>query len=89
MSKPLLVFQAPVATRSGYGDHSRDLLKSIFAMDKFDVKIVPTRWGTTPQNQIDPSTEFGQKILDNIAVQLDRQPDVFVQVSGSLIEALP
>ena len=81
MSKPLLVFQAPVATRSGYGDHSRDLLKSIFAMDKFDVKIVPTRWGTTPQNQIDPSTEFGQKILDNIAVQLDRQPDVFVQVS--------
>jgi glycosyltransferase involved in cell wall biosynthesis len=81
MNKPLLLFQAPIATRSGYGDHSRDLLKSIFAMDKFDVKIVPTRWGTTPQNQIDPSTEFGQKILDNIAVTLDRQPDVFVQVS--------
>lgn len=81
MNKPLLLFQAPIATRSGYGDHSRDLLKSIFAMDKFDVKIVPTRWGTTPQNQIDPSTEFGQQILQNIAVTLDRQPDVFVQVS--------
>jgi glycosyltransferase involved in cell wall biosynthesis len=81
MSKPLLVFQAPIATRSGYGDHSRDLLKSIFEMDKFDVKIVPTRWGNTPQNQLDPSTEFGQKILQNIAVQLDRQPDVYVQVS--------
>lgn len=81
MNKPLLLFQAPIATRSGYGDHSRDLLKSIFAMDKFDVKIVPTRWGTTPQNQLDPSTEFGQKILQNIAVTLDRQPDVFVQVS--------
>jgi hypothetical protein len=50
-------------------------------MDKFDVKIVPTRWGTTPQNQIDPSTEFGQRILNNIAVSLDKQPDVFVQVS--------
>ena len=62
MNKPLLLFQAPVATRSGYGDHSRDLLKSIFAMDKFDVKIVPTRWGTTPQNQIDPSTEFGSSV---------------------------
>ena len=37
MSKPLLVYQAPVATRSGYGDHSRDILKSIFEYDKFDV----------------------------------------------------
>ena len=81
MNKPLLLFQGPVATRSGYGDHARDLLKSIFQMDKFDVKIVPTRWGNTPQNQIDPSTEFGQQILSNIATQLDRQPDVFVQVS--------
>ena len=81
MSKPLLVFQGPVATRSGYGDHSRDLLKSLFEMDKFDIKIIPTRWGSTPQNQLDDTTELGQKILSNIAVQLTQQPDVFVQVS--------
>lgn len=81
MSKPLLVFQGPVATRSGYGDHSRDLLKSLFAMDRFEIKIVPTRWGSTPQNQLDDTTELGQKILSNIVVQLDRQPDVYVQVS--------
>lgn len=81
MSKPLLVFQGPVATRSGYGDHSRDLLKSLFEMDKFDIKIIPTRWGSTPQNQLDETTDLGQKILSNIAVQLTQQPDVFVQVS--------
>lgn len=81
MSKPLLLFQGPVATRSGYGDHARDLLKSIFTMDKFDVKIVPTRWGDTPQNQIDPSTEFGKRLLANVVTTLDRQPDVFVQVT--------
>lgn len=81
MSKPLLVFQAPIATRSGYGDHSRDLLKSLFEMDRFDIKIIPTRWGNTPQNQIDSTTEFGQNILNNIAVQIDRQPDIFIQVS--------
>jgi len=81
MSKPILVFQAPVATRSGYGDHSRDILKSLFELDKFDVKIIPTRWGNTPQDQIDPSTEFGQKILQNIVTQLQVQPDVFIQVS--------
>ena len=81
MNKPLLLFQGPVATRSGYGDHSRDLLKSLFEMDKFDIKIVPMRWGNTPQNQLNPNDEFHQKILSNIAVQVDKQPDVFIQVS--------
>jgi glycosyltransferase involved in cell wall biosynthesis len=81
MSKPLLVFQGPVATRSGYGDHSRDLLKSLFQMDKFDIKVVPTRWGSTPQDQLNPQNPFHQQILSNIVVQLDRQPDVYVQVS--------
>ena len=81
MNKQLLVFQAPVATRSGYGDHSRDILKSLFELDKYDVRVVPTRWGNTPQDQIDPTTEFGQKILQSIVTQLDRQPDIFIQVS--------
>jgi len=81
MSKPLLVFQAPVATRSGYGDHSRDILKSLFELDKYDIKIVPTRWGNTPQDQINPQTDFGKKILENISVQIDKQPDIFIQVS--------
>ena len=81
MSKPLLLFQAPIATRSGYGDHSRDILKSLFDLDKYEVKIVPTRWGNTPQDQIDPQTEFGQRILNNIVTQLDKQPDIFIQIS--------
>jgi glycosyltransferase involved in cell wall biosynthesis len=81
MNKPLLVFQAPIATRSGYGDHSRDILKSLFELDKYDVKVVPTRWGNTPQDQIDPTTEFGQRILQNIVTQLNKKPDVFIQVS--------
>ena len=81
MSKPLLLFQAPIATRSGYGDHSRDILKSLFDLDKYDVKIVPTRWGNTPQDQLDPTTEFGQKVLQNITTKLDRTPDIYIQVS--------
>ena len=81
MNKPLLVFQAPVATRSGYGDHSRDILKSLFELDRYDIKVVPTRWGNTPQDQLDPTNEFHQKILQNIATQVDKQPDIFIQVS--------
>tara|TARA_Y100000389_G_scaffold190734_1_gene215891 strand:+ start:2626 stop:3921 length:1296 start_codon:yes stop_codon:yes gene_type:complete len=81
MSKPLLVYQAPVFTRSGYGDHSRDILKSLFNIDKYDVKIVPTRWGNTPQNQVDPTSEFGKKVFSNVVTKVDRKPDIFMQMS--------
>ena len=81
MDKPLLVYQAPVFTRSGYGDHARDILRSLFKMDKYDIKVVPTRWGNTPQNQVDPSTEFGKKMLANVVTQINRKPDIFMQMS--------
>ena len=81
MSKPLLVYQAPVFTRSGYGDHARDILRSLFDMDKYDVKVVPTRWGNTPQNQADPTTEFGRQMLANVVTQVNRKPDIFMQMS--------
>ena len=50
--KPLVLVTAPVGTRSGYGSHSRDIVRSLIAMDKFDVKIWPVRWGNTPQNAL-------------------------------------
>jgi len=81
MSKPLLIYQAPVATRSGYGDHSRDILKSIFEYDKFDVITIPTRWGNTPQNQINPQTDFGKKMLSTIGKQVTKQPEVHIQMT--------
>ena len=81
MNKPLLVYQAPVFTRSGYGDHARDILRSLFKMNKYDVKIVPTRWGNTPQNQIKPDSEFGNKVFANIITKLEKKPDIFMQMS--------
>jgi len=81
MNKPLLVFQGPIACRAGYGDHSRDLLKSLFEIDKYNVKIIPTQWGTTPQNQINPQTEFGKRTIASIITKLDVQPDIFIQVT--------
>jgi hypothetical protein len=81
MSKPTLVFQGPIFTRSGYGDHCRDLMKSLRKMDKFDIKIIPLRWGNTPQNQVDGESEFGRWMLDRVIGQIGDKPDVFVQVS--------
>jgi glycosyltransferase involved in cell wall biosynthesis len=79
--KPTLVFQGPIFTRSGYGDHCRDLMKSLRKMDKYDIKIIPLRWGNTPQNQVDGESDFGRWMLERVIPQLDFKPDVFMQVS--------
>ena len=55
--KPLCLVTAPVATRSGYGSHSRDICRSLIKLDRFDVKIWPVRWGNTPMNALDPNDE--------------------------------
>jgi glycosyltransferase involved in cell wall biosynthesis len=79
--KPTLVFQGPIFTRSGYGDHCRDLMKSLRKMDKYDIKIIPLRWGNTPQNQVDGESEFGRWMLERVITEVSDKPDVFMQVS--------
>ena len=81
MNKQTLVFQGPVFTRSGYGDHCRDLLKSLRKMDKHNIKIIPMRWGSTPQNQVDGQTDFGRWMLERVIGQIEVKPDIFMQVS--------
>ena len=79
--KPTLVFQGPIFTRSGYGDHCRDLMKSLRKMDKYDIKIIPLRWGNTPQNQVDGESDFGRWMLERVISGIEQKPDIFMQVS--------
>jgi len=79
--KPTLVFQAPVATRSGYGDHSRDLLHSLYKLDKFDIKVISTRWGMTPMDALNYDNQFHKWIVDRIVPQITEKPDVYIQVT--------
>ena len=81
IKKPLLVVQGPVATRSGYGDHSRDLVRSLISLDKYDIRIVSLRWGNTPMNALNPNNVSDKQILDRIGIPIDRTPDVFIQIS--------
>jgi glycosyltransferase involved in cell wall biosynthesis len=79
--KPTLVFQAPVATRSGYGDHARDLLHSLYKLDKFEIKVISTRWGNTPMDSLNYDNEFHKWIVDNIIPKIDQKPDIYIQVT--------
>ena len=81
MAKPTMFIQAPVATRSGYGSHSRDIVRSLIEMDKFDIQIASLRWGNCPMNALNPDNPSDKAILDRILTQpLTKQPDVHLEI---------
>ena len=51
--RPMVLVTAPVETRSGYGNHSRDICQALIEMDKYDVRIQSVRWGSTPPNALE------------------------------------
>jgi hypothetical protein len=79
--KPTLVFQAPVSTRSGYGDHARDLLQSLYKLDKFEIKIISTRWGSTPMDALNYENSFHKWIVDSIIPKIEQKPDIYIQIT--------
>lgn len=78
--KPILVLQAPLLTLSGYGKHSLEIFLSLLRYNKYDVKVVPTRWGSCPP--ADLPSDIKEKIDACILKEsLKEQPEVFIQVS--------
>jgi hypothetical protein len=80
--KPLFIISCPIDTYSGYGARSRDLVKSIIELDKYDVKVLPQRWGETPWGFIKDNPEwlFLEKYL-LLTPQLPKQPEIWAQVT--------
>lgn len=83
MSKPICVFQSPLWTRSGYGDWAETIAKSLLRYDKFDLHLVPTRWGHCSkknlQIDLDKDSETQALIPKIMSQPLNRQPDIFIQ----------
>ena len=81
--KPVFVISCPIDTYSGYGARSRDIVKAIIKTDKYDVKILPQRWGATPWGFIeDHFTEWGflkPHILQE--PKLTQKPEIWAQIT--------
>jgi len=82
MDKPTFVISCPIDTYSGYGARSRDIVKAIIELDRYDVKIMSQRWGSTPRGFIkdNPEWEFLTKHLLNNP-QLPAQPEIWMQIT--------
>ena len=83
MTKPFILFQGPVATRSGYGDHARDLALELLKSNKYDVRVASLRWGNTPMNALNEQNPDHKLILDSMIYEgkLEKQPDLHIQVT--------
>ena len=81
--KQLIVVSCPIDTYSGYGARSRDIVKALLKADKYDVKVLPQRWGSTPFGFLQADNPEHKQILDCILPQpqLPRQPDVWMQIT--------
>jgi len=82
MSKPFVVVSCPLDTFSGYGARARDVARALVNSEKYDVKFLSQRWGNTPFGFLDENDEEDKKLLDRIIpTPLQRQPDVWIQIS--------
>ena len=82
MNKPFVVVSCPIDTYSGYGSRARDVVRALMRSDKYDVKILSQKWGNTPNGFLNENNPEEKKMKDAIIQpQLQRQPDVWIQIS--------
>ena len=82
MMKPIILVTAPVETRSGYGNHARDICRALIESDKYDVVIQSVPWGSTPMTALDKNNESHKEIQKRILRQpnLARQPELHYHI---------
>ena len=80
--KPLCLVTAPVATRSGYGAHARDICRALIKLDRYDVRIWGVRWGNTPMNALNKDDPNDKVIIDRLLADpnLPKQPEIHIHI---------
>ena len=82
MKSKTLTIISPYTTRSGYGEHSRKIIKTILntpeITDEYDIKLISTKWGNTPIDVLDNEDQY---LYTYRIPNLNFQPDVSIQIS--------
>lgn len=73
--KPTLAFIGPINSLSGYGVHARMVARALVKLDKWDIQILKTNWGVTPNTVQTPDLE------GFVTNGLRQPPEISVQVA--------
>ena len=81
--KPVFVISCPIDTYSGYGARSRDIVKAIIKTDRYDVKILPQHWGSTPWGFIEDHKDEWGFLQSHILLEpkLTQKPEIWAQIT--------
>lgn len=83
--KQLCVISCPIDTYSGYGARSRDFFKALYELKKeeWEFQILSQRWGVCPWGYISDNKSEWDWVspMLNKTGQLQRQPDVWIQIT--------
>jgi glycosyltransferase involved in cell wall biosynthesis len=82
MSRPRFVISCPFDTYSGYGARSRDIVKAIIELDKYEVQLLPQRWGSTAWGFCKENSEWSF-LTNHIAPQdwNKEKPEIWMQIT--------
>ncbi len=82
MSKPRFVISCPFDTYSGYGARSRDIVKAIIELDKYEVQLLPQKWGETSWGFCKDHSEW-EFLMKHKAPQnwQETQPEIWMQIT--------
>ena len=87
MTKKNLVVISPFQSRSGYGQHSRLIIRSLLAIpeltDKYNINLVSIKWGGTPLTALDPNKSEDADLLRLMLPnnQITSEPDVSIHIT--------
>jgi hypothetical protein len=76
-----IILFAPIYSRSGYGDHSREVVSYLLNDDDIDLNIAPVSWGKNSDSYYTHESELIQKINDKVITTInDKQYDVCITI---------
>ena len=79
--KNTFVISCPIDTFSGYGARSRDFVKALIELDKYEVSIIPQRWGNTPENFIEQNKKEWGFLKQYLIPNLQTKPDIWCMIT--------
>ena len=84
--KKFIFMCGPFSSRSGYGNHARDIYRSLYKLEDYEVKCLDVRWGDCPRNALAADNELNNSLKASFVtqtaqgLQLDRQPDMYIDI---------